>query len=527
MSPRARRARREQARTAGRRGEPAPAAGLEAWVANSSGVLAGALLIFALGLRAYYFALTKDQPLWWDEAEYMLKAKAMALGTPDTGWWTARPVLLSLLAAAVFKVGLGETAIRLLWVVLSTATLALVYGLGTRLFNARVGICALALATVSYIDVFYTMRLLVDGPPQVFFGTLAIFLMVWGIATPRRWAIWAVFPALALGVGLRFTAAILIPVVVAFLLATRGLKVLKERAWHVSVGLAALMALAMLLYFWRQYGDPIAPFFSHMVLRGGLSSGGGILSLPTEIAMQYVRYFPEYTTPLVTVAFAAGLVQAIVVLARGFGRRRDDRAVQGSLLVLLWIVVPFLFYGFAVNTFQDRFLTVIFSAVFIVIGVALDGLFTLMRPWSPALAAVVVAAIVLYGGGEMTRRTDAIVRGKIPSYQGVAEAGRWIRTHGRPGVAVLSSSVPQITYYAERPTFTLPAEERQLDEVLAARAPGYLVISAWEPSPAWVYEWPRRNPDKVSVAATFHADAERTQLSAVVYAFRAPAGRPR
>jgi hypothetical protein len=195
--------------------------------------------------------------------------------------------------------------------------------------------------------------------------------------------------------------------------------------------------------------------------------------------------------------------------------------------MLLWIIVPFLFYGFAVNTFQDRFLTVIFPAVFIVIGLALDAAVGLVRRWSPALAVAAVAAIVVYGAVEMAWRTDAIVTTKIPSYQGLADAGRWIRTHGGPGVAVLSSSVPQITYYAERPTFNFPGEERELDAVLDTRAPAYMVISAWEPSPAWVYEWPRRNPDKVSVAAAFHADAARTQLSAVVYAFRAPAARAR
>src|SRR2546423_3270696 len=79
-----------------------------------------ALIVCALALRIYYFFLTKDQPLWWDEAEYMLKAKALAFGTPETGWYKSRPVLLPFLAAGLFKLGIGESAIRLLWVALST-----------------------------------------------------------------------------------------------------------------------------------------------------------------------------------------------------------------------------------------------------------------------------------------------------------------------------------------------------------------------------------------------------------------------
>jgi hypothetical protein len=46
-----------------------------------------ALIIFAGALRLYYFYLTKDQPLWWDEAEYMLKGSRLRWLPPDTGWY--------------------------------------------------------------------------------------------------------------------------------------------------------------------------------------------------------------------------------------------------------------------------------------------------------------------------------------------------------------------------------------------------------------------------------------------------------
>ena len=133
--------------------------------------------------------------------------------------------------------------------------------------------------------------------------------------------------------------------------------------------------------------------------------------------------------------------------------------------------------------------------------------------------------VVIYGVAQMLPGTDAIIRAKVPSYRGVADAGLWIRAHAPPGTAVLSSSIPQNTYYAERPTYNFPGEEKDLPGVLLERKPGYLVVSAWEQSPAWVYDWPQRNPDKVSVAAVFHADAARKQLSAVVYAVKTAAGR--
>src|SRR5205085_8672985 len=113
-----------------------------------------------------------------------------------TGWWTARPVLLSFFAAGLITIGLGEATIKVVWLVLSVATLGLVYRLAVILFNKRVGVAAVALASVSYLDVFYSLRLLVDGP-QVFFATLAAYLLVSSLqAEDGRHAAWGVVPAL-------------------------------------------------------------------------------------------------------------------------------------------------------------------------------------------------------------------------------------------------------------------------------------------------------------------------------------------
>jgi hypothetical protein len=49
-------------------------------------------ILFAVLIRLYYFLLTKSQPLWWDESEYMSQAKAFA-GIIDlkTHWGSRLP----------------------------------------------------------------------------------------------------------------------------------------------------------------------------------------------------------------------------------------------------------------------------------------------------------------------------------------------------------------------------------------------------------------------------------------------------
>jgi hypothetical protein len=123
-----------------------------------------ALLLFVFSVRANYFSVTMHQPLWWDEAEHMLKSRAIALGTPATGWYAARPPLLPWLAAAIYWAGLSEAVLRVLWVLLSTISLCIVYGIGPMLFNRRVGLYAVVLGSMFYVDLFHTMCRLVDVP---------------------------------------------------------------------------------------------------------------------------------------------------------------------------------------------------------------------------------------------------------------------------------------------------------------------------------------------------------------------------
>ncbi|HEX9442519.1 MAG TPA: glycosyltransferase family 39 protein [Candidatus Binatia bacterium] len=473
------------------------------------------LMIFAAALRLYYFFLTKDQTLWWHEAEYMLKAKSLALGTPDTGYPNSPPALLSLLAAGLFKLGLGEAVIRFLWVALSTASLFFTYRIGALLFNKRVGFYAAALASVFYIDLFYSMRLLVDVP-QVFFVLLAGFLMVRSLDDKSAgYGVWAIVPVLVLGTATRFTVGLFFLVAALFLPLAKGKALLKDRDWQISLALGFLLSLPFLFYFAALYGNPLYPFLSQEELRRAAGKGPG----PGQVLLEYARYFPSYTNAVVTAVFAAGLVQATALLFRRGDRIQKDRALQAYLLLILWIALPFIFFALFVNHFEDRYPAMIFPAVFILTGAALDAAYAYLKKYSFAAAAAAVAVVLIYGVYAMAARSDALIKEQIPSFNGVRDAGLWIKAHTWPGDTVITASVPQNTYYSERATFAYPGNEFAFEELLQARKPKYMVLSMWEDSPEWTYDWPRTNEDRLSIASVLYMDAERKQPTAVVYAF--------
>ena len=101
-------------------------------VPQSTGRLFWLVMATTTAVRVYYVFLTAHQPVWWDEAEYLVKAKALALGTPDTGFWAGRPPLMSLLLSGVFAIGLGELTIRVLLLAASQASVYLTTALAMR-----------------------------------------------------------------------------------------------------------------------------------------------------------------------------------------------------------------------------------------------------------------------------------------------------------------------------------------------------------------------------------------------------------
>ena len=68
------------------------------WVKDPYNLTLSLIIIFAIILRLYYYSLTKSQPLWWDEAEYLNMAKAWAFNL-DYHFIPVRPVMFSLILA--------------------------------------------------------------------------------------------------------------------------------------------------------------------------------------------------------------------------------------------------------------------------------------------------------------------------------------------------------------------------------------------------------------------------------------------
>src|SRR3989344_930176 len=122
------------------------------------GVILACILILSFSINIYYFSLTKEQPLWWDEAEYMSTAKSWAFDIPYK-ISSQRPPLFPLLGAMIFKLGFSDLTFKFLFVFIPTILNALViYLLGKEFYNKKTGLVAAFIMAVFWSLTFWTAR---------------------------------------------------------------------------------------------------------------------------------------------------------------------------------------------------------------------------------------------------------------------------------------------------------------------------------------------------------------------------------
>ena len=158
-----------------------------------------------------------------------------------------------------------------------------------------------------------------------------------------------------------------------------------------------------------------------------------------------------------------------------------------------------------------------FPAIFIITGIALDKLYLFGRKNSKYLGIILVAAILAFGAYQNIGSSTALIENKATSYVQVEEAGIWIKANSAPSDNIISSSVPQNNFYSERATYPYPNNESDFAALLKNLTPKYIVLSAWEPSPSWAYNWPANNNATVRPVVVYYGDQQKTQISLVIY----------
>jgi len=328
------------------------------------------LVLLGLALRVYGAAragLTFDESIVWAFAREIHLRPVLHLVSR-----TADHPLLNAYLARASSVAFGESdlGLRVLHACLGSATIAVVYGLGKRLWDWRAGLVAAGLLAVDPFHVSWS-RLIIEETPLLLCEALALWLVWRGLTRGRA----ADFATAGLCVGLAYlakeTALLLLPALaVALLLEARGRRALRTPGpW---LGLLAALVLVGLDVAWSLGRGPEAHW------RRAL----GILARPPGLTLKGTSL---YLGELYRHLFGPDVL--------------DSDYADGSAYATAW-PLGLLYLAAVVAALRrwreaDRFLVVIFFFVFITVTL-IDGRRLFDPFWWASLSFL--SAVLLLGG---------------------------------------------------------------------------------------------------------------------------------
>lgn len=229
-------------------------------------------------------------------------------------------------AACMEVIGANELAARLPALFFTLATAAVLFAFARRVWGEEQGWIAAIVMLSQPLTIAFSRTVIFDSA-LTFFIVVAIVAFYFAIVDGnKRWTLLA-WSAIALGVLTKGPVAILLPLIIAipFAIVQKRFKAL----W--SWGGLALFIVIIAPWVWAI--SQVVPDFLHYVV-------------VTETAQRLATKALKRTGPpwyFIPYLLGGAMPWSFVAL---FGARRDDvRARDARLYVILWIVIPFLFFS--------------------------------------------------------------------------------------------------------------------------------------------------------------------------------------
>ena len=420
------------------------------------------LLLVAFYLRLQLQAVVKAP--WWDEASFLLFTRNLFENT-NCAVETHRLPGLSVLLAPVYRIfGRAYSNFQFFEIIVSVLVILLTYILASRLFrDKRIGLGAAILVALSWLNLFYVVRVF-DRTPASFFFMLSIYLfldgwapsqgapgkgekksllklaiagILWGIGNTIR------FEGLAIGLGL-----------LIYVILSEGFRGLFNRK-SLTFGIACVISyIPYLVWSYVSFGNPLFQIYRTLELVSGLQQPATwfIDNMPHIIGVWWAPFLLVGTVALAYVAWTKGI------------RKPEGKS---ALFVLLVFLVDFAMLSWS-PYHEDRYLLVIFPLMAIVCSFGLYAIIFIIPQMAVksfknnASAVKVMSAVffvlVLLFSVQAYSYGKPIIISKGPSYSIVKSAAEKLESFEGRYDAVMGPFVqgqfphPQLCYFAKNPS---------------------------------------------------------------------------
>ncbi len=444
------------------------------------------VLLVALGLRLYYFAM--NSVVWWDEAEYLATALHWAFDVPH-GLNPQRAPLFPLLLSVFLYLKSSEVVMRFFTLVLpSLGAVFVTYLLGKELYSARVGLLAGLFVGVNWLFLLNVTRFHVESM-LLFFQFLALYLFWKGyVQKGDQKYLWFFGAVLGLAFLTKFTTVLLVPVFICMALLLDRFGFLKNKHLSYAVAIFVLLLIHYLVRMQGTFGDPLA-----------LTKASHVLDDPSRIAERGLGWsvlgtFGSIALISLLVCGALGLFASHGTFLRlDHLLKRKTKDGLADVYLLLYFVFVLAYFIFLQRGAEDRWILPLVLPLCLFAAKGVWYVADYVKQYHKHLVLVVVAVAVCLVCFHHVALADSAIMEKKDSFGPVKEASYWLLDNN-PGDVVFTKSGPQMTYYTGLQTVN-PGEWETFLERYDTYKPRYLVVSAFEQHEEWMYTFPPQYPD--------------------------------
>lgn len=467
------------------------------------------IMIFSFIVLYYFFGLTKNQTLWWDEAEYMSTAKYWAF---DSFKYvnSQRPPLLSFLAFILYKIGVGDIGIKFFAVFLPAwLSILAMYLLIKEMYDKKTALIASFILSVSWIHLFYAMRFMTDSLGFLF-GVLAFFCFWKGYVNKGdKKYIWFIGVFIALSFMSRLTGVLYGGAILIYLLFTERLKFLKNKNLWIAVALFLIVISPYLIWLNSEFGNIFA-------FRSGYS--GPENSAPGWWMLNLVYDYPEL---VFFIAFLLGIGTLVpMILGIDLILRKKESKHNNDFFMIIALIATLIFFIFFVRLGENRWPILISIAIFAISAKGIVLIHNSAEKNFGKIIALILLVLILFGGAYFQlNHANNIIKGKVDSYLPVKEAAVWMKENSNINESIFTISYTQTIFYSDRRIYTYSGKnsEEEFEAYLKEIKPRYIVVSIFEPHPEWAYNPSEKLRNYLAPAKVWYGDSAQTQPVLIIY----------
>ncbi|MBU1136275.1 MAG: glycosyltransferase family 39 protein [Nanoarchaeota archaeon] len=436
------------------------------------------IILFLIIFRLYWFFKLGNQPLWWDEADYMNIARTW-LGA---GYWNlqddvVRPILLPAVISliSIFTISeLEEVFVRLFILFCSIVSVPLLYGIGKLFFNKRIALMSSFMLAVFWSVSFYSHRILADIPVMtLWLATIYFFFSAYFKDKSEKYFI---LPGILLGLAflMKPVSSILVFAISIYLITTEKFKIFKDKKIILFFLVAFLMLIPLFFYQYFLYGSPLQ-FSKSSTLTNEYSMS--YLSLHDVVQNSIKTLYPTFSSVFI---FGAILVFFNLVSLKLFRKKSLNNKYY---FLFLWLSIPVLFFVKLGVTYQMgmdlRYFFIFYPAIFLISAIGLNFLYLLISQYNKYISIILITIILLFGAYQNLSYTREAINLKKDSFIQLKLAGEFINQNtNSEDIIFLIEEQAEVTYYAQRKYINLGYNNsEEIMSELKKYKPKYFLIS--------------------------------------------------